>query len=104
MQIQEMKSGLVHLKKKVEEERRESIFDIEPVPAMPAILADHGPESPAAEPACELDGPRWSVVSFQGIEAGGLAYYQASALVHELDSHGIAGLCLVTDDAAARIS
>lgn len=102
MQIQEMKSGLVHLKKKVEEERPENIFDIEPVPAMPAILADQ-PESSPAEPVCELDEPRWSVVSFQGIEAGGLAYYQASALVHELDSHGVAGLCLVTDDAAARI-
>jgi len=103
MQIQEMKSGLVHLKKKVEDERRESMFDIEAVPAMPTILAEHRPDSPPAEPICELDEPRWSVVSFQGIEAGGLAYYQASALVHELDSHGVAGLCLVTDEAAARI-
>jgi hypothetical protein len=99
MQIQEMKSGLVHLKKKVDVEPRENTFE---TGGWPGPEANHRLESPPAELGCELDEPRWSVVSFQGIEAGGLAYYQAAALVSELEAHGIAGLCLVTDESAAR--
>lgn len=51
----------------------------------------------------ELDEPRWSVVSFDKHEAGGLTYSEAMKLMADLDSDGVSGLCIVTDRAAARI-
>jgi hypothetical protein len=53
--------------------------------------------------ASDLDEPRWSVVSFDQREASGLTYHQAVELITELDSHSVAGLCLVTDEAASRM-
>ncbi|MFM9904785.1 MAG: hypothetical protein ACKVQJ_09470 [Pyrinomonadaceae bacterium] len=101
MRIQEMKSGFSHLKKKTGDERHENHFEqiigrdesIEPT----AIVA------PAAEPPCELDEPRWAVVSFDRIEASGLNYAEAAELMSEFDARGIAGLCIVTDEAAERL-
>lgn len=52
---------------------------------------------------CELDEPSWSVVSFDKCEANGLTYAQAAVLMAELDFHGVAGLCIVTDEAAANV-
>lgn len=52
----------------------------------------------------ELDEPRWSVVSFYKHEAGGLTYPAAMKVLANLDSDEVAGLCIVTDEAAARIS
>lgn len=100
MKIQEMKSGILHLNKKVENVRREKIFEthdlresvVEPEAGLPLAGGS------------ELEEPRWSVISFDQREAGGLTYKQAAVLMSELDSHGVAGLCIVTDDAAARIS
>ncbi len=51
----------------------------------------------------ELDERRWSVVSFDKREAASLTYAQASAFMAELDLRKVAGLCIVTDDAAERI-
>lgn len=99
MKIQEMKSGILHLNKKMEGERRQVIFET-------PVTGETPPEpEPAQQPALrsELDEPRWSVVSFDQREAGGLTYGQAALLMSELDLHGVAGLCVVTDDAAERI-
>jgi hypothetical protein len=52
----------------------------------------------------ELDEPQWSVVSFEKHEAANLTYWDAAAKMNELDSNGIVGLCIVTDDAAGRMS
>lgn len=52
----------------------------------------------------ELEEPRWSVVSFDRIEAGGLTYRQAAELMILLDSHKLTGLCVVSDEAAARMN
>lgn len=51
----------------------------------------------------ELEEPRWSVVSFDGLSAAGLTYAQAVNLMAELDVEKIAGLCIVTDDASANL-
>ena len=99
MKIQEMKSGILHLNKKMESERREDIFETRS--AGEALRRATGPP---AEAAHELEEPRWSVVSFDQREAGGLRYSQAAALMSELDCHGVAGLCIVTDEAAARLT
>ena len=67
----------------------------------PDVLTLHPRSVPAS--ASDLGEPVWSVIGFDGIEAGGLTYTQAAALMAELDRHGIAGLCIVTDGAASRI-
>ncbi|MEO6656232.1 MAG: hypothetical protein ABIO36_09145 [Pyrinomonadaceae bacterium] len=99
MKIQEMRSGSLHLNKKMERERPEKFYRTlvvgEPIPE------DHTWSPPDAE--SELDEPLWSVISFEQCEAGGLTYNQAAALISELESHGVAGLCIVTHTAAARI-
>lgn len=50
----------------------------------------------------ELDAPIWSVVSFERTEASHLSYSDAAAKLAELESQHVSGLCIVTDDAAAR--
>ena len=101
MRIQEMKSGFLHLKKRMENEGPKNYFD---TPTVADVMIN--PETGTASPLdfdCELDEPRWSVVSFEKLEAGGLTYAQASALRTELDDRGIAGLCIVSDEATSRL-
>jgi len=50
-----------------------------------------------------LDEPRWSVISFDKCEAVSLTYKQAADFMSLLDARGIAGLCIVTDEAAKRL-
>ena len=56
------------------------------------------------EVSSELDLPIWSVVSFDRCEASGLTFAEASKKLAELETQKIAGLCLITDEAASRIS
>lgn len=56
------------------------------------------------EPTTEMDEPRWSVISFARCEASHLTFADAARRLSELEAAGIAGLCLVTDDAAERLS
>ena len=99
MRIQEMKSGLSHLKKKMGNERQENFFE--------TLADDHtwaAPEPVVPTAAdCELDEPRWSVVSFDKVEAGGLNYKQAAELMSNLDARGVSGLCIITNKAASRL-
>lgn len=99
MRIQEMRSGLSHFRKKVEIEEPYDIFDMNSI-----LEPDLMPEPTVPVLKSELDEPRWSVVSFDQIEAGGLTYRQAAELILLLDSHGMSGLCLVTDEAAAGMN
>ncbi len=98
MRIQEMRSGLEHLKKRTESESEENFFDFRL-----SLEPDLSWPGPAVEAKSELDEPFWSLVSFDQIEAGGLTYRQAAELMSLLDSHGITGLCVITDEAAARM-
>lgn len=94
-----MRSGTEHLKKKVHPDEPENFFEYRE--ARDVVL--EGPDAPAAPAiACELDEPHWSVVSFSQVEAGGLTYSKAARLLAELDASGVAGLCLITDDAARK--
>lgn len=56
------------------------------------------------EPDSELSSGRWSVVSFDKCQASGLTHAGAVQRIAELNARRIAGLCIVTDEAAARIS
>ncbi|HTH50282.1 MAG TPA: hypothetical protein VL501_00015 [Pyrinomonadaceae bacterium] len=58
----------------------------------------------SSQSGSELDRPVWSVVSFGGIEAGGLTYHQADRLRDVLADNGLHGLAIITDEAAARLS
>ncbi|HEX3143979.1 MAG TPA: hypothetical protein VHQ64_08410 [Pyrinomonadaceae bacterium] len=52
----------------------------------------------------DLEQPSWSVLSDRGCEANGLTHEEARRLVHRLGGEGRHGLCIVTDEAANRMS
>ena len=52
----------------------------------------------------ELALPRWSIVTFEGVAMSGLSYDEARELLGKLQKQNISGLCIVTEEAAARIS
>ena len=62
------------------------------------------PEAAGEESSNELHLPVWSVISFEELEAGGLSYAQAEEKIRELEAQNVSGLCIVTDEVAARIS
>lgn len=47
--------------------------------------------------------PRWSVVTYESVAVSNLTYGEALDWVKKLDEQKISGLCIVTDEAAARI-
>jgi hypothetical protein len=52
----------------------------------------------------ELLEPRWSVITFEGCAVCGLNYDEATTWMQKLKNQGLSGLCIVTDEAAERIS
>lgn len=52
----------------------------------------------------EINEPHWSVVSFEKCVAANLTYAEAVAEIERLRKQRVSGLCIVTDEAAARIS
>ena len=61
-------------------------------------------ESAAEKFPDELREAMWSVVSFDRCEASGLTYAQAEQKLGELQMQKVSGLCIVTDETAARIA
>lgn len=63
-------------------------------------------QSGAAEESLqnELESPLWSVVSFEAVAISGLSYSEAVKWMENLRQQKVSGLCIVTDEAAARIS
>lgn len=52
----------------------------------------------------EMSQPNWSVVSFESRVATGLTYDKAVKKLKKLAAEKVAGLCIVTDEAAKRIT
>ena len=52
----------------------------------------------------ELRLPVWSVVNFDGRIAKNLTYEEAERKIAEMQTQNISGLCIITDEAAERIS
>ena len=52
----------------------------------------------------ELNETRWSVLSERGCEASRLPYADAARLVAQLTREPVFGLCIITDEAAARLN
>ncbi len=66
-------------------------------------------------PAVEINAPTedfpnelreafWSVISFEKCEASSLTYPEAEQKINKLEAQGVSGLCIVTDEVAARVS
>ncbi len=74
-----------------------------------AVTAQKTKVAPATEAVSDEDFPselnqlHWSVVSFESCLAGNLIYEEAAKKLEQLAAEKIAGLCIVTDEAAARI-
>lgn len=98
MRIQEMKSGMTHLRKKVADAEQDNFF--EQPEARDVSFEEETTATPTVD--CDLEEPCWSVISFDRIEAGGMTYEQAVRLVVALNAAGVPGLCLITDAAAQR--
>jgi hypothetical protein len=52
----------------------------------------------------ELEGKIWSVITFDACAASGLTYAKAAEKLEKLKAENVSGLCIVTDEAAARIT
>jgi hypothetical protein len=96
-----MRSVAIHLLKRRAAHRgptNNSATAVATAPA-PAIEA-------AVRPAelCPLNENCWSVLSAGRVEAGGMTYSQALQLVSALEHLAMPGLCIVTDEVAARRS
>lgn len=52
----------------------------------------------------ELDKSIWSVITFDTRAASGLTYRKAAEKLEELKAENISGLCIVTDETAARMT
>ena len=102
MRIQEMKPGILHLRKKMENEGQQEFYESSTADA--AFAGEQPADVDLSATESELSQPRWSLVSFERREAGGLTYPQAVSLMAELDSKGVAGLCIITDEAASRLN
>ena len=86
--------------KVIKEENKESdeaatAQNTESAPAVEAVSDD--------EFSSELQEPRWSLVSFETRLAGSLTYDEAAALMREYAGKRTSGLCIITDEAAAKI-
>ncbi len=75
-----------------------------------AATAQNTEIAPAAEAvsdenfSSELNEPLWSVISFEKLEAKNLTYDEAAQKLKKFAAEGVSGLCIVTDEAAAKIS
>ncbi len=67
-------------------------------------MNEAGEKKQAETVRSELDLPQWSVVSFDACEASGLTYHAAAMLMAEKEAASVYGLCIITDEAADRIS
>lgn len=97
MKIQEMRSGILHRNRKPEPVKRNNVFEMRSISE--PIFDDVLPSAIESE----LEKSMWSVVSFDQRQAGGLTYRQAADLLSQLDAYDIPGLCIITDEAAARL-
>lgn len=52
----------------------------------------------------ELDQPCWSVISFESRVGKNLSYAEARVLLEKLTGEKVSGLCIITDQAAERLS
>lgn len=82
--------------KKKRSVKTKSLFEKEPLVPVKDETSDENLSS-------ELNEPRWSVVTFDESAANHLTYAAAVQKMAEFEAAGLSGLCIVTDETAARI-
>jgi hypothetical protein len=65
---------------------------------------ERGHPCPHGFMASDLEKEKWAVLSHLGLEATKLTHEEARRLVHRLASEGRHGLCIISDDAASRLT
>ncbi len=65
---------------------------------------DVAPADEAEEFSSELNEPVWSVVTYKSVAVSHLTYEEAAQWAEDLKKQGVSGLCVVTDNVAARIA
>lgn len=65
--------------------------------------SEHRQNNSAEGQTSEFSKRRWSVVTYESVAVSNLTYDEAAEWVKKLDAQKISGLCIVTDEAAARI-
>ena len=93
--------GYVRVPIKVKTKKEENKQPKEATPSQERNSADATIDNDAASELCE---PRWSVVSFENCMASNLTYDKATEKLNKLRGKKISGLCIITDEAAERIS
>ena len=78
---------------------RDSDFKI-----MMAEKKENQTETATEDFSSEINEARWSVVSFEKRVAKNLTYAEAAKKMKNLAAKKVAGLCIITNEAAARIS
>jgi len=61
-------------------------------------------DSPQPHEASEFEQPYWAVISFRGLIAENLTYPEALEKVKSIPEEESPGLCVVTNQAAQRLS
>ena len=61
-------------------------------------------ETENTEEKNELEQAAWSVITFEGVAVSNLTYEEAHQWLDKLSQQKISGLCIVTDEAAARMA
>jgi hypothetical protein len=69
-----------------------------------AEVAEAKAEESNLEDVSELNLPIWAVVNFDSCVANDLTYAEAFKKLQELKAEKVSGLCIITNEAAARIS
>ena len=60
--------------------------------------------SAVEDESSELNKPCWSIISFEKQQAKNLTYNEALKKINKLKKQNISGLCIITNEAAERIS
>lgn len=85
------------------EEIENSLTENKVAPAEPDVSLQAEEPAEAGEPENELNEARWAVIGANDRTVRHLTYEQAVECVKVLDSEGIMGLCIVTDETAERL-
>jgi len=60
--------------------------------------------SAVEDESSELNKPCWSIISFEKQQAKNLTYNEALKKINKLKKQNISGLCIITNEAAERIT
>jgi hypothetical protein len=59
--------------------------------------------APAEDFSSELNEPSWSVITYKSVAVSHLTYQEAQQWAEDLKKQGVSGICVITDEAAARV-